>query len=131
MMVLDGVLHRHPGLRGASVELGAGWVPELLRRLDWVVEHWSRNDDALKALARKPSEQLTEQMAFTPFGVRGGRLVHRAVQPRPVLFSSDYPTSRAAATDRRFERALGDASPAVRDAFYEGNFRRIFPNLGR
>ena len=33
-MVLDGVLERHPGLRGGAIELGAGWVPGLLRRLD-------------------------------------------------------------------------------------------------
>ena len=48
MLVLDGVLERHPGLRGASVELGAGWVPELLRRLDWVVKIWSRTDANLQ-----------------------------------------------------------------------------------
>ena len=67
MMILDGVLERHPTLRGASVELGAGWVPELLRRLDWVVKHWSRNDANLQALTRTPSQQITEQVAFTPF----------------------------------------------------------------
>ena len=33
MMVLDGVFERHPELKGASVELGAGWVPEMLQRL--------------------------------------------------------------------------------------------------
>ena len=31
MMVLDGVFERHPNLKGASVELGAGWVPEMLQ----------------------------------------------------------------------------------------------------
>ena len=67
MMVLDGVFERHPTLRGASVELGAGWVPELLRRLDWVVKHWSRNDANLQAWNRTPSQQITGQLAFTPF----------------------------------------------------------------
>ena len=67
MMVLDGVFLRHPTLRGASVELGAGWVPELLRRLDWVVKHWSRSDANLQAWPSTPSEQLTRQLAFTPF----------------------------------------------------------------
>ena len=28
MLLLDGVFDRHPTLRGAAVELGAGWVPE-------------------------------------------------------------------------------------------------------
>ena len=26
-MALDGVFERHPGLRGAAIELGASWVP--------------------------------------------------------------------------------------------------------
>ena len=67
MMVLDGVFERHPELRGASVELGAGWVPELLERLDWVVKSWSKVDKNLTQIKRKPSEQLTQQMAFTPY----------------------------------------------------------------
>ena len=49
------------------MELGAGWVPELLRRLDWVVKHWSRNDANLQAWSRTPSQQISEQLAFTPF----------------------------------------------------------------
>ncbi|MFZ0658883.1 MAG: amidohydrolase family protein, partial [Candidatus Binataceae bacterium] len=36
MMLIDGVFERFPKLRGACVELGAGWVPALLVRLDWV-----------------------------------------------------------------------------------------------
>ena len=47
MMVLDGVFEKNPELRGASVELGAGWVPELLERLDWVVKSWSKVDKNL------------------------------------------------------------------------------------
>ncbi len=59
-MVMDGVFDRHPTLKGASVELGAGWVPELLRRLDWVVKIWGRVDTSIGGFERKPSEQLTE-----------------------------------------------------------------------
>ena len=66
MLVMDGVFHRHPELRGASVELGAGWVPEMLRRLDWVSKIYGKVDESVR-FDRKPSEQLTEQMGFTPF----------------------------------------------------------------
>ena len=31
---LDGVFERHPDLRGAAIELGASWVPGMLRNLD-------------------------------------------------------------------------------------------------
>ena len=129
MLVLDGVLERHPGLRGACVELGAGWVPELLRRLDWVVKHWSRNDANLQGLSRVPSQQMTDQLAFTPFVFEEvGRFVDQS-NPDLYLFSSDYPHIEGGRDPiGRFEAALGERSEAVRQRFYADNFLRIFPN---
>jgi predicted TIM-barrel fold metal-dependent hydrolase len=128
MMILDGVLERHPTLRGASVELGAGWVPELLRRLDWVVRHWSRNDANLQGLKRTPSEQITQQLAFTPFVFETvGDLIDQS-NPDLYLFSSDYPHIEGGRNPiGRFEASLGSRSEAVRDKFYSENFLRIFP----
>jgi predicted TIM-barrel fold metal-dependent hydrolase len=129
MMVLDGVLERHPGLRGASVELGAGWVPELLRRLDWVVKHWSRNDANLQGLSRTPSEQITEQLAFTPFVFEEVGLFIDQSNPDLYLFSSDYPHIEGGRNPiGRFEAALGERDETVRDKFYAENFLRIFPD---
>ena len=129
MMVLDGVLERHPGLRGASVELGAGWVPELLRRLDWVVKHWSRNDANLQGLSRIPSEQITQQLAFTPFVFEEVGLFIDQSNPDLYLFSSDYPHIEGGRNPiGRFESALGERSETVRDKFYAENFLRIFPD---
>ena len=128
MLVLDGVLLRHPKLRGASVELGAGWVPELLRRLDWVVKHWSRNDANLQAWDRTPSQQLTDQLAFTPFVFEAvGDLIDQS-SPDLYLFSSDYPHIEGGRNPiGRFEAALGERGEPVRDKFYAENFLRIFP----
>ena len=129
MMVLDGVLERHPGLRGASVELGAGWVPELLRRLDWVVKHWSRNDANLQGLSRIPSEQITQQLAFTPFVFEEVGLFIDQSNPDLYLFSSDYPHIEGGRNPiGRFEAALGERNETVRDKFYAENFLRIFPD---
>jgi len=128
MMVLDGVLERHPSLRGASVELGAGWVPELLRRLDWVVKHWSRNDVNLQGLSRTPSEQITQQLAFTPFVFEEVGLFIDQSNPDLYLFSSDYPHIEGGRNPiARFETSLGDRDNLVRDKFYAENFLRIFP----
>ncbi len=131
MMVLDGVLERHPGLRGAAVELGAGWVPELLSRLDWVVKHWSRNDANLQALRRTPSDQITEQLAFTPFVFEEvGKFIDQS-NPDLYLFSSDYPHIEGGRNPiARFETALGDRDESVRDRFYTRNFLRVFQNAG-
>jgi predicted TIM-barrel fold metal-dependent hydrolase len=128
MMVLDGVFERHPTLRGASVELGAGWVPELLRRLDWVVKTWARNDANLQGWSRTPSQQITEQLAFTPFVFEAvGDLIDQSNEDL-YLFSSDYPHIEGGRNPiGRFEGALGERSEAVRAKFYSENFLRIFP----
>ena len=129
MMVLDGVFERHPKLRGASVELGAGWVPEMLKRLDYVVKTWSRVDKNLSEIKRKPSEQLIEQMAFTPFHHEDVGMLIDTSHPELYLFSSDYPHVEGT-TDPigRFERFLADYNENIKNLFYSENFLRLFPN---
>ena len=41
-MILDGVLETYPKLMGGIIEIGAGWVPDMLRRLDHAVAIWSK-----------------------------------------------------------------------------------------
>jgi len=129
MMVLDGVFERHPNLKGASVELGAGWVPEMLQRLDYVVKTWSRVDKNLSEIKRKPSEQLIEQMAFTPFHHEDVSMLIDASHPGLYLFSSDYPHVEGT-TDPigRFERFLADRDEQTKSLFYSENFLKIFPD---
>jgi predicted TIM-barrel fold metal-dependent hydrolase len=128
MMLVDGVFERFPNLRGASVELGAGWVPSLLVRLDWVVQHWRKTDLNLAKFKRKPSEQLTEQIAFTPFVFEDvGSLIDQS-NPELYLFSSDYPHTEGGRNPiARFEAALGSRPDEIRNRFYAENFLRIFP----
>ena len=128
MMVLDGVFERHPKLKGASVELGARWVPEMLQRLDYVVKTWSRVDKNLSEIKRKPSEQLIEQMAFTPFHHEDVGMLIDASHPELYLFSSDYPHVEGT-TDPigRFERFLADRDEHTKSLFYSENFLKIFP----
>ena len=129
VMVMDGVFEQHPGLRGASVELGAGWVPSMLTRLDWVVRSWSKVDQYLAQLQRTPSETLREQMAFTPYVFEDiGGLVDQSSDDL-YLFSSDYPHVEGGKDPiGRFEGSLGERPDAVRDKFYAENFLRIFPS---
>jgi uncharacterized protein len=128
MMVIDGVFERFPRLRGACVELGAGWVPALIERLDWVVRNWSKVDKSIAQFRRAPSEQLTQQMAFTPFVFEDvGALIDRS-NPELYLFSTDYPHTEGGRNPiARFEKSLGDRSSAIRDRFYAENFLRVFP----
>lgn len=127
MMVLDGVFARNPRLRGAAVELGAGWVPEMLRRLDWVSKIYGRVDESVR-FERKPSEQLTEQMGFTPFPHEDVANLIAQSNPDLYLFSSDYPHVEGGRNPiGKFAASLEGESEAVKQNFYSENFLRLWP----
>ena len=126
-MVIDGVFERFPKLRGAAVELGAGWAPGLLTRLDQTVEVFGRSEPALREMSRKPSEQLREQFGFTPFPSEDVGALVRQTHPDLYLFSSDYPHAEGGRDPLgRFDRCLADFDPEVTRQFESGNFERIF-----
>jgi predicted TIM-barrel fold metal-dependent hydrolase len=127
MFVLDGVLEEFPRLKLASVELGAGWVPETLVRLDQIHKAYSKVDDRLKSFKRRPSEQIREQMAFTPFVFEDvGRLVDHSNDDL-YLFSSDYPHTEGGRDPiARFESCMQNMSRESIDKFNSENFLRIF-----
>jgi predicted TIM-barrel fold metal-dependent hydrolase len=128
MMVLDGVLEDFPDLKFASVELGAGWVPEMLVRLDHVHKAYSRVDERLRGFKRTPSEQIRQQFGFTPFVFEDvARLIDQSNDDL-YLFSSDYPHTEGGRDPiARFESCMTQVPQASVDKFNSGNFLRVFP----
>jgi predicted TIM-barrel fold metal-dependent hydrolase len=128
MLLLDGVFERHPGLRGASVELGAGWVPEMLRRLDAITKIYSRVDESVR-FDRLPSEQLTQQMGFTPFPHEPVADLIDQSNDELYLFSSDYPHVEGGRDPiGKFDRALTGQSEETITRFCSENFLRLYPD---
>ena len=127
MMVFDGVFERHPLLRGAAGELGAGWVTEMLRRLDSISRIYSRVDESVR-FERPPSQQLTEQMGFTPFPHEDvGRLIRESNEDL-YLFSSDYPHVEGGRDPiGKFESVLEKTGEAAKTKFYSENFLKLWP----
>ena len=126
-LVLDGVLERHPTLRGGAIELGAGWVPSMLARLDWIADIWKKSEPDLAALKRRPSEQIIQQLAFTPFPYENVVELIRQSDERLYMFSSDYPHIEGGrAPIARFDAGLAGASERAKDAFYADNYARLF-----
>lgn len=127
-MVVDGVFERHSRLTGAVVELGAGWVPSYLTRLDWTVKNWQRTEPELAKLSGKPSEVIAERVGFTPFVFEDVGELIRQSSPELYLFSSDYPHSEGGRDPLgRFGQSLTDTSPADCAKFYAENFKRVVP----
>jgi uncharacterized protein len=121
-MVLDGVFERHPTLRGAAIELGASWVPGLLRNVDHALRSFSRHEPALQDLELLPSEYLRRQVRFTPFPFEDTAWLLEQCGPELFMFSTDYPHPEGG---RRPFEAFGDAvahfDDATRERFFWGN----------
>ncbi len=130
VLVLDGVLERFPRLKGGVIELGAGWVPDTIRRLDHAVEIWARSEPHLAQFERKPSEQFRDQLRFTPYPFEDvGQLMSESC-PELYLFSSDYPHAEGGRDPiKRFDTALEPRSAHDRSRFYEANFRDLYTEV--
>jgi uncharacterized protein len=125
-LVLDGVLERHRGLRVGVIELGAGWVPGMLRRLDHIAQIWQRSEPELAALTRAPSEQITAQMAFTPYPFEDVGALIRESNADLYLFSSDYPHIEGGRNPLgRFGASLDGCDDDARERFYSRNLARL------
>jgi len=125
-LVFDGVFERFPQLRGGVIELGAGWVPQFLRTLDYGQKVFKRSDPQVSALSLHASEYIRRQVRFTPFPGEDIGMLIRDAGPELFLFSTDYPHPEG--TDDpmgRFERKLSDVSEAAKESFYSSNFQHM------
>ena len=130
-MIFDGVLERFPDLRIGVIEQGAIWVPSWLRQMESAFEAFHRHEERLQALTLRPSEYVRRQVRFTPYPTEDVGWIVEQAGPEVVLFSSDYPHVEGGRKPyERFEASLGDASDAVRRAFYCDNFLDLMGSAG-
>lgn len=129
VLILDGVLERYPQLRGGVIEIGAGWVPDMIRRLDHAASIWSRSEPHLAEMKRTPSMQIRDQLRFTPYPFEAvGTLVEESY-PELYLFSSDYPHAEGGRDPiGRFERTTAALPESARTQFFSVNFTDLYPN---
>ena len=118
-LALDGVFDRHPGLRGGAIELGASWVPGLLRNVDHAHRSFSRSEPDLQSLPLLPSEYLRRQVRFTPFSFEDTAWLIEQCGPELFMFSTDYPHPEGGR--RPFERFAAEL-----DAFDDDTKERFF-----
>jgi predicted TIM-barrel fold metal-dependent hydrolase len=126
VLILDGVLDRFPNLRGGCVELGAGWVPAMRRRLDHIVKIWSKPEPHLREMRRLPSEQMDDQLRFTPYPFEDvGELINFS-SDRLYMFSTDYPHAEGGRDPiGRFQTSLARYPVQTRERFFHSNFNEL------
>ncbi len=127
-LILDGVLERFPRLKGGVIEIGAGWVPDMIRRLDYAAEIWAKTEPHLAEMKRKPSEQIRDQIRFTPYPFEDVAQLVSESQAELYLFSSDYPHAEGGRDPvGRFTRSTASLSPIEQDLFFYRNFLDLYP----
>jgi predicted TIM-barrel fold metal-dependent hydrolase len=126
-LALDGVFDRFPTLRGGVIELGAGWVPDFLRRLDGAWKGWRKTDPVIAGLSMPPSEFIRRAVRFTPYATEDAGVIIREGGEELFLFSSDYPHPEGTRNPiERFEKGFEGFSEAAKDRFYRRNFEDMF-----
>ena len=130
-MIFDGVLERFPDLRIGVIEQGAIWVPSWTRQMESAFDAFVRHEERLQDLSLRPSEYVRRQVRFTPYPTEDVGWIIEQAGPEVCLFSSDYPHVEGGRRPiERFEASLGDASDAVRRAFYCDNFLDLMGTAG-
>jgi predicted TIM-barrel fold metal-dependent hydrolase len=129
-LVLDGVLEKFPALRGGVIEIGAGWVPDMIRRLDHAAAIWAKSEPHLAEMKRTPSQQVCAQLRFTPYPFEDVAEIVRESWPELYLFSSDYPHAEGGRDPLgRFDESTAALDDDARERFFARNFLDLFPRV--
>ena len=125
-LVSGGVFDRHPTLRVAFLEAGAGWLPWFIERLgehytargDWIYDGWKRHPDEYVAdgniwVTCEPDERMLPAVV-------------EQLGPDCVMFASDYPHWDGAWPQASTELLGQPLSAEVLAAVAGGNARRFY-----
>ncbi len=119
-----GILERHPQLKVAFLECGAGWVPYYLHRLDEHLEVFGYRN---AKLSMRPSDYFRRQCFVSVEEAEPVLDAVLAAYPDSVVFASDYPhgdgTFPGATKELLDTDALDDAQ---RRAVLRDNARRLY-----
>jgi predicted TIM-barrel fold metal-dependent hydrolase len=126
LLILDGVLERHPHLKFGVIELGSVWVPGFMKQLDSAFEAFSRHEERLQSLSLKPSEYISRQVRVTPYPTEPTGWVIKEAGNDIFMFSSDYPHVEGGRNPlARFEKSIEGISHEAQDKFFRLNFENL------
>ena len=122
VLVIDGVLQRHPDLRIGVIEQGASWLPGLMKSLDSAATAFVRNEERLQRMELKPSEYVRRQVRVTPYPHEDAGWVVGQAGEETCMFSSDYPHVEGGRNPlKRFDQSLVGLSERAVQRFYADN----------
>ncbi|MEM7339663.1 MAG: amidohydrolase family protein [Actinomycetota bacterium] len=127
-LVLDGVFEQFEGLRCGVIEIGAGWVPNLLASLDASIRAFGRHEPELAKLSLSPSDYVRRQISFTPWHFEDVGWLIANTAPELYLYSSDWPHPEGGRNPlAAFDASLDAAGigPVDQRMFFHDNMARL------
>jgi predicted TIM-barrel fold metal-dependent hydrolase len=118
-MICHGVFDRHPKLRVATLELGAAWAPELLRRLRVAY------GKAPQLFGRDPVQSFREHVWVAPFYEDNITHVRDEIGADRILLGSDWPHPEGLAEPRAWLPDFVDLTPEERRMALRDNLKEL------
>jgi predicted TIM-barrel fold metal-dependent hydrolase len=118
-MLCHRMLERHPRVRIASIENGAGWATHTLRLVDKaaaMTPGWFREP---------PREVFARQVWVSPFWEDNSVSSVEAIGPERTLFGSDWPHTEGLADPVSYRDQLAGLSEPTIDRVMGGNVREL------
>jgi predicted TIM-barrel fold metal-dependent hydrolase len=114
-LVIDGVFHRHPKLRVASIENGSDWLHWLAKRLRKLA------NQTPSAFREDPLDTLRRHVWVTPYLEDDLRALAELIGVERILFGSDWPHGEGVAQPLDFAKELSMFDEADTQRIMRGN----------
>jgi predicted TIM-barrel fold metal-dependent hydrolase len=125
-LVLHNLFGRFPKLRVAVIEMGCGWVPYLMKRLDHAGGLVNRKITSFGGtLDGRPSEILKRHVWISPFPEEDVLGLAEQIGTDRVLMGSDWPHAESIPRPREYVECLEGLSPGAQEDIMRNNVQGL------
>jgi predicted TIM-barrel fold metal-dependent hydrolase len=124
----SGVPVRFPELRICLAESGIDWVPMLIHRIDYVMDHSARGSSGWPSRSIHPSDALRRAFWFGVIDLTSSLVLRDEIGADHIVLESDYPHADSTWPESaaRARRALAPVPDDVADAIAWRNASELF-----
>ncbi|MBW8783792.1 MAG: amidohydrolase family protein [Novosphingobium sp.] len=127
-LVLHNLFGRFPKLRVATIEMGCGWVPYLMTRLDRAGGLIDRKISSFGGtLDGRPSEMFKRHVWVAPFPEEDVPALVGQIGADHVLMGSDWPHAESVPRPREYVNCLKGLAPPQVQAIMRDNIAGLIP----